>query len=187
MDLVKGISLRILLTIFYCMTVLFHRRVNEFVDIFYKKYSFDITNRFFVYSIIIPLIAFIFIFLWYHLQKFRKIIFVFSLVVIPQILQYRLLFVSNIEAIHYVQYAFISFILIKMSGSIWYSFFASSVLGVIDESYQFLVLYAGHPGVYLDYNDMLLNVHGAIIGILLYVIIDLKQYKYTIAKGSEIT
>ncbi len=189
MALVKDISLRILLATFYVFSVLFHRRVNEFIDIFYRKFSFETTNRFFIYSLILPFIAVVLFFFLYNVKSFRKSLSYLAIVLIPVAVYYPLFFVSNVEFVHYVQYAFISFLLLKISGNIWYSFSTSIILGVIDEAYQYFVLYAGRPSVYLDYNDMLLNIHGVITGIIIFLILSPPQTyrKGDIVKGSEIT
>lgn len=189
MILVKGISLRILLVLFYVFSVLFHKRVNEFIDIFYKKFSFYNTNRFFIYSLILPFIAFVLFLVLYNIRSFKRSLSYLAIVLIPVAVYYPLLFVSNVEFIHYIQYAFISFLLLRISGNIWYSFSTSIVLGIIDETYQYFVLYAGMPSVYLDYNDMLLNIHGSVTGIIIFLILFSSEsyQKGNIVKGSEIT
>ncbi len=187
MELVKDIYTKIFLTLFYLFTVFFHRKVNEFVDIFYKKYSFDTTNRFFIYSLILPiLIAIVLVFYKFIKNNINRVISL-VLILIPMAFYYWLLFVSNVEVIHYVQYSFISYLMMRITDGIWYSFTGSFILGFFDEWYQYYVLYEGEKGIYLDYNDMILNLHGALIGILIFLIINRRIFYSEFSKGSEIT
>ncbi|MGB9601029.1 MAG: hypothetical protein ACPL7I_10790, partial [Myxococcota bacterium] len=172
------------LLIFYLSSVIFHRRVNEFIDIFYKKYSFESTNRFFIFSLIIPLIVIIILFFYKALRSDkRSLIITLSLVITPLLLFYYILFVSNVEAVHYFQYAIIAVMIFKISDNLLYSFVASTILGVVDEAYQYYVLYAGVKGLYLDYNDMLFNVHGAIIGLVFYLIVTENIFNSRVRSG----
>lgn len=179
MNLVKEMFFRIALAIFYICSVLFHKKVNEFIDIFYKKYSFEATNRFFIYTLILPLVIGIIFFLYTALRRDRKNFFVaMGIILLPVAIYYFLFFVSNVEAVHYFQYAIVSFLIYKISHSIFYSFITSTILGIIDEGYQFYVLYAGRSGVYLDYNDMLFNIHGTMIGIVFYMMFSDSNYTF---------
>ncbi|MCX7943475.1 MAG: hypothetical protein N2746_03080 [Deltaproteobacteria bacterium] len=167
------------LGIFYILSVVYHKRVNEFVDIFYRKYSFEVTNRFFVWALAIPFLLFVICFIWLSVRKIYKVLSLLSIIILPVIGQYLVLFVSNVEVIHYIQYAIISFIILKISNNLWYSFFSSTVLGVIDEMYQYFVLYVGNPSAYVDYNDMIMNAHGSLIGISIFILL---EYRF---KGLE--
>ncbi len=163
--------IKISFAIFYFLSVVFHKRVNEFVDIFYKLYSFEKTDRFFIYLLIVPLVIVLIGLVIFSVRDFFKALICILILILPVGLYYVLLFVSNVEAIHYIQYLIISVLLMKISGSIYYTFFASSILGIIDEAYQYFVLYAIRPHIYLDYNDMILNVHGAVIGIIVSLLV----------------
>ncbi len=188
MVLVKDILLKSSLFFFYISTVFFHRQVNELVDIFYKRYSFGATNRAIVFILVLPFVISLIIFFILSFKKdVRRLIVSLSVIFLPMTVYYYFLFVSNVETIHYIQYTIISFLLMKMRVGIWYTFFAALVLGFIDEWYQYSVLYADRADVYLDFNDILLNLHGALIGILIYTLVNTNVLQNEFRKESEIT
>jgi hypothetical protein len=76
------------------------------------------------------------------------------------------LMVANIENIHYPQYALMVFMLWRGGLSVEASFLGATVLGALDEGYQFLFLPYGRP-TYFDWNDIVLNALGAAFGVLL--------------------
>jgi hypothetical protein len=74
---------------------------------------------------------------------------------------YSLLMVANIELIHYPQYALMTGVLLAGGNAPIVAWTAAVAAGVIDETYQHLVIYAGRADTYLDFNDMVLNAIGA--------------------------
>jgi len=80
---------------------------------------------------------------------------------------YALLMVANIELIHYPQYALMTGVLLAGGNLPIVAWMAAVGAGVIDEIYQHLVIYAGRPDTYLDFNDMVLNAIGATWVVLL--------------------
>jgi hypothetical protein len=74
---------------------------------------------------------------------------------------HRWLLVANIELIHFPQYALLTGLLFLGGLSPDLAWLAATGSGVLDEVYQHLVIYAGRPDTYLDYNDMVLNAIGA--------------------------
>ncbi|HUI27196.1 MAG TPA: hypothetical protein VL403_14025 [Candidatus Kryptonia bacterium] len=82
-------------------------------------------------------------------------------------LMHRWMLVANVELIHYPQYALIAAVLL-FGGNTWnVAWLGATGAGVIDEVYQELVIYAGRPDTYLDFNDMVLNAIGATWAVLL--------------------
>lgn len=80
---------------------------------------------------------------------------------------YMLLLVANVELIHFPQYALIAGVLLLGGNRPSVAWAAAVVAGIIDETYQELVIYAGRPDTYLDVNDMILNTIGATWAVLL--------------------
>ena len=80
---------------------------------------------------------------------------------------YKLLMVANIELIHFPQYALMTGALLAGGNSLNVAWTAAVAAGVIDEIYQHLVIYAGRPDTYLDFNDMVLNAIAATWVVLL--------------------
>jgi hypothetical protein len=80
---------------------------------------------------------------------------------------YTLLMVANIELIHYPQYALMTGVLLAGGNAPIVAWTAAVAAGVIDETYQHLVIYAGRADTYLEFNDMVLNAIGATWVVLL--------------------
>lgn len=79
----------------------------------------------------------------------------------------RWLLVSNVELIHFPQFALLAALLLAAGLAAQTAWIVATVGGVIDETYQFLVLYAGVLGTYFDYNDIVLNALGAAWAVVL--------------------
>ena len=94
------------------------------------------------------------------------------LIVTVLLADHYLLF-KNIEYIHYPQYAFLALLLSKCLDPERKRFcvgkvlFWTTFLGVIDEMFQYFYLCSSY-GDYLDFNDLFLNLQGAVVGTLLY-------------------
>ncbi len=97
-------------------------------------------------------------------QKFLKI---FYCVVTTAflVMAYTRLFMINTESIHFVQYALLAVIVFAITPRFGETVLLVTILGAIDESYQYWVLNRHQPQ-YLDFNDMILNLEGAAIGVL---------------------
>ncbi len=164
--------LKIIIVIYSSLMIFLHRRVNEIVDILYKRYSFESIDRFLFYLLFGIIILTLGLFIIRHLRDKLSIVAPAVLIIIfPIPLMYIFLFVSSVEAVHFFQYAILAIMLIMIFKNIIAVFSISVVLGVIDELYQYFVLYAGDLDAYMDFNDMFLNVHGALIGIIISLIV----------------
>lgn len=80
----------------------------------------------------------------------------------------RWLLVTNIELIHFPQFALIAVLFLIAGLGSRAAFLCGSIAGLLDETYQHLVLYAGVPNTYFDVNDILLNAVGAAWGVCLF-------------------
>jgi hypothetical protein len=69
--------------------------------------------------------------------------------------------VSNVELIHLPQFGLFAVLLVAAGLTPGAAWIGATAAGVIDELYQYLVIYAQVPGVYFDYNDVVLNALGA--------------------------
>jgi len=79
----------------------------------------------------------------------------------------RWLLVSNVELIHLPQFGLLAALLVAAGLPPRLAWLAASAAGVLDESYQRLVIYAAVPNVYFDWNDIVLNALGAAWAVLL--------------------
>ena len=77
------------------------------------------------------------------------------------------LIVFNIENIHFPQYAVLAVLVFALVGRFGETVFWVTLLGALDESYQYFVLYGNNNTVYLDFNDIILNLVGAGLGLVL--------------------
>ncbi len=80
----------------------------------------------------------------------------------------RWLLVSNIELIHFPQFALLTFLLLAGGLTPQTAWALATAAGMLDETYQRLVIYARVPNTYLDFNDMLLNAIGAAWAVALW-------------------
>jgi hypothetical protein len=83
-------------------------------------------------------------------------------------ISHALLVVNGIEAIHYPQYALMTWLLVRSGIGLEHSWLTATALGAIDEIWQWQTLPRVVPG-YLDWNDILLNAVGAALGVLVVV------------------
>jgi VanZ family protein len=87
-----------------------------------------------------------------------------------------MLVVFNVENIHFPQYAVLTLTIFALFKHFGATVFWVTLSGVFDEGYQYFVLYRNNNIVYLDFNDIVLNLIGAGIGVaLIYTLSDLKS------------
>lgn len=82
------------------------------------------------------------------------------------ILSLNTILVVNVELIHFVQYGLLALLIFPLFSTYQETLFWSTILGAIDESYQYLVL-APHRTNYYDFNDVLIDMVGATLGLIL--------------------
>lgn len=83
-------------------------------------------------------------------------------------ISYNTLMVVNVESIHYVQYALLALPVFALARNFGETVLAVTLLGAIDEANQHFIL---HNWKYLDFNDIILNLAGAAIGVLIIFIL----------------
>ncbi len=76
-----------------------------------------------------------------------------------------LLVSTRIERVHYPQYAILALLLAPVIRDDWAVLLGCTLLGAVDELVQFA--WEPHYTGYLDFNDMLLNLLGALCGLLI--------------------
>lgn len=79
----------------------------------------------------------------------------------------RILVVLHTELFHYFQYGLIAFILYGGCRKPAIALAFSTLLGMVDEYYQFEVYYGESSNIFYDWNDCLLNLIGSAGGVLL--------------------
>lgn len=73
----------------------------------------------------------------------------------------RWMLVANIEIIHFPQFGLIAGLLLAAGLAAEPAWVLATAAGILDETYQQLVIYADRADTYLDFNDMILNALGA--------------------------
>ncbi len=84
------------------------------------------------------------------------------------------LFVINIESVHYVQYAVGVILVFALCEHYFVSLFLACLIGIFDESYQYFYL-APERTDYFDFNDVITNLLGAGLGLILLRIFQIRQ------------
>lgn len=78
---------------------------------------------------------------------------------------YAMLIMVCNECIHFVQYALLAILVYPLVGRYSETVVWCALIGALDEAYQYLVLHANWR-IYYDFNDVILNVVGAGIGVV---------------------
>ncbi len=81
-------------------------------------------------------------------------------------LSYPLLFYTDMEAVHFPQYAILVFPIYALVGRYALTILLVTLLGLLDESFQYFITHAGWC-IQLDFNDVVLNLIGGAMGCLL--------------------
>jgi hypothetical protein len=84
------------------------------------------------------------------------------------ILSYNTLIVKNIEIVHYPQYALLALPVFALTLRAGETVLWVTLLGAVDEAYQYLVLHRARPTIY-DFNDIILNLIGGAVGVVFLV------------------
>lgn len=71
------------------------------------------------------------------------------------------LLVSNVELVHLPQFGLLAALLLLAGLPAQLAWLVATLAGAADETYQWLVIYAGVPNTYFDWNDIVLNAIGA--------------------------
>lgn len=96
----------------------------------------------------------------------KKVTYFYLLVTfILIILTINILMVINVEMIHFVQYATMAVLLFPLLSSYQETLFVATILGALDEAYQYWVL--APLSHYYDFNDVIINMLGVSLGLIL--------------------
>jgi hypothetical protein len=168
----------ILACTYLAVVILLHRDVSAIFDWLSEKLSFKVYNDLiFLVSLMVMVVCGVFILMRIvkgERRCLKTIYWIFTAFLV--VISYKMLVVFNVENIHFPQYAVLTlpiFALFKHFGA---TVFWVTLSGAFDEGYQYFVLYRNNNIVYLDFNDIVLNLIGAGIGVaLIYTLSDLKS------------
>ena len=165
----------VILLIYFISVVLPHNEVGRWINGFFDIYSRSTYNA--IIAIVFGIIGLSFLFFTYKqipLVISRRIASIYGFITVSLLLLcFNVLMVINIEAVHFVQYALLAFLLFAITRNyqdvmVWAIFF-----GALDEAYQYL--YLENNAFYYDFNDIVLDAVGAGIGVFILRICDIRS------------
>jgi VanZ family protein len=105
-------------------------------------------------------------------EKWKRTGFVVATVILS-VLAFRLLIIINIEIVHFVQYGIMAMLLFPLVRRFGETLIWTTMLSALDEGYQYFYLSPLRTD-YFDMNDVILNLLGAVFGLLLIQSLNLK-------------
>jgi len=161
------------LLIYFLLVVLPHEQVGLltnkiFGDLERPTYNLIIT----ILSTTILLVTTLFFFkrIINHSQK-KLIGFYLLSTCLFAVLCFKILFVINIEFVHFVQYAVFAMLCFPLTLSYTQTLIWSTLAGALDEAYQYFYLSPDRTNYY-DFNDVIINLVGAAFGLIIIKIIN---------------
>lgn len=162
----------VLLLIYYLLVVLPHEEVGKWIaKTLDQPFGRDTYNLIVLSIGIIGFIGYFYV-IWNGTKiikegakKLWTKLFVTLLLIIACI---NILMVVNVEIIHFVQYAVFALLAFPLFHTYRETLFWATVAGAIDEVYQYLIL-APQRTDYYDFNDVLIDMIGAVLGLLILV------------------
>ncbi|MCF8230124.1 MAG: hypothetical protein K9G58_10580 [Bacteroidales bacterium] len=155
----------IILLLYYLLVVLPHEWFGKQITAVFDEVGRE------TYQAVMLGIALLFILLYFVairklLIKRKDVISYVSLLVllILTVISYPLIIIHYIEAIHFLQYAILGFLLFPLLRNYYQAIFWGLMLGFLDEGYQHFYLDPKSP--YFDFNDIVLNQIGLAWGLL---------------------
>ncbi len=158
-----------LLILYFILVVAPHKRFGTFVnEVIFKGIPRDDSNFYILIGALVILAIYVFVFVQHSLrhQEQNKLWFYMVVNVLLAITVLNLLFVNNVEVIHFPQYAAFAILLFPLIGNYTATLIWATLAGAVDEAYQYFYL-APFDTSYYDLNDVVTNLIGVVFGILL--------------------
>lgn len=156
----------LLLAAYFLFLVSFHQGATIVAD--WLKYK--LTLKYYNFSLLLFGLAVSIsatFYLWRKIRKgrgYRVILQWFLITVLAMFLAILTLMVTNMEAIHFLQYSILAVLIFPLVQRYEDALISATILGMVDEVYQYLVLNPTFK--YFDFNDIVLNILGAGAGLL---------------------
>jgi VanZ family protein len=151
----------------YFSIVTFHDEITDLAIWMRNAIGRDKYNEFLAYGFLVLLLIFILLTCYHALrgrQRYLKLALSAVLTAL-MVLSFRFLMVYNIEAIHFAEYMLLAIILLPVIRSYGETVFWITILGALDELFQYIFLVPTFE--YFDFNDIILNLLGAGAGAVL--------------------
>jgi hypothetical protein len=180
----KNKTITILLgIILYFSIVTFHDEITTLAIKVRNAIGRDRYNSYLAYIFLALLMVVISYITWHIYRVKQKLLntILIALITGMMLFSFRFLMVYSIEAIHFVEYMMLAIILLPVLKSYGETVFWVTILGIIDELFQYFFLVPNFE--YFDINDNVLNLLGAGTGAITVFIladdaIDLHRFKW---------
>lgn len=168
-----------LLFAYYLLVVLPHEQVGKFLASLFLPHSRARYNGLMLSILCIILLAAAFWAFRKVSKKDRVLISIYTVLSAVCIaICVNVLFVLNVEAIHFIQYGIFALICFQINKSYWKTMFWSVIAGSADELYQYVYL-APSKSNYYDFNDVIINAVGAGVGLVLLRVLNPHNNHFT--------
>ncbi len=163
----------VILFIYFLLVVLPHEQVGLltvkiFGDLERSTYNLIIT---FLSTIILSgAIVYFFKKIKNHIDR-KIVLFYLTSTIILAVLCFKILFVVNIEFVHFVQYAIFAMLCFPLTLNYTHTLIWTTLAGALDEAYQYFYL-APQRTDYYDFNDVIINLIGAAFGLIIIKIMN---------------
>jgi len=163
----------ILLLIYFLLVVLPHEQVGLLtVKIFgnLERSTYNLVITILASSLLLSATFIFFKRIINHPQK-KLIGFYLITTTLLAVLCFKILFVINIEFVHFVQYAVFAILCFPLTLSYSQTLIWATLAGALDEAYQYFYLAPDRTNYY-DFNDVIINLIGAAFGLIIIKIIN---------------
>ena len=156
---------------YFLASILLHKRMCDLADFLVEKltrarlddYLFQVE-----YLFIFILALFLGWFIFKGREKRVYLLFFGGAVGSAAYVANKFLLVVHLEKIHYPQYAILTVLLLLWIKNAYSVLKIATCLGIVDELYQWYFLSSNRRTTYIDFNDMILNLLGGLMGILIF-------------------
>lgn len=159
----------VLIGIYYLLAVLPHEQVGVFISKNVRKpMGLEAYDRIMLQIAIGGLLLYGIVVIWNIIKKpkqYPTLIYLIANICFASASVFAL-FVLNIEAIHFFQYGLLALLLFPLLRSYSATLFWGTILGAIDEAYQYFYLSPDRTD-YFDFNDVILDLIGVAFGLIL--------------------
>ena len=166
-----------LICLYYVLTVISHVKVGGWINGCFDSLSRAAYNNV-ITVLVICLVAFMSYGIYRRAQRQglpRIVWWTLAYTALALLMSFCLFFVIHIEAIHFLQYGILAFLMKRL----WPSYLSVAILttlaGAYDELFQYLVL--DTRAMYYDFNDVFLDAVGAGMGLIIYWFVGRGQSK----------
>ena len=155
-----------LILIYFIASVILHVEVGGWINGCFENLSrTDYNNIISAVTLLTAALVAYKIFRTHRLRALPSIVWLtIGYTIVAIILSFNLFFVINIEAIHFLQYGILAFLIKRFMSSYLSVAIICTLAGAYDELFQYLVL--DTRATYYDFNDVFLDAVGAGIGLL---------------------